>query len=157
MVTLWGCGARQYCGRSGKKAISALGGGSGGFAKVRAHYKKEVSEFEGFAEEEAGMEAHTVELPIVATSDNDDGSMASVVVAAQDFVEGGAVEIGQADIEEDEVRMKRRYGVTGKLTVVEEGKLPVDIFFEGVAKKPGETRVIFDDGDAPGGGDVVLQ
>ena len=54
--------------RSGKGAISAIGGRSGcltgrrsvGFAQVGAHDDEEFGEFEGFAQEEAGLEAHAM-------------------------------------------------------------------------------------------------
>lgn len=133
-------------GKSGKKATSAVGGRSGGFAaeggdgfaKVGAHEEKELAEFEGLAEEEASVEAHAVELPVMATCDDDDRGMASAVVAAQNFVEGSAIEVGKADVEEDEVWVKRGYVATGDVSVVEEGELPVRKVFEGIAKKFGE-------------------
>ena len=59
-----------------------------------AHDDEDFGEFEGFAEEEAGLEAHAMKLPIVAAGDDDDGSVAGAVVAAQDFIEGSAVEVG---------------------------------------------------------------
>ncbi len=68
-----------------------------------AHDEEEFGEFEGFAQEEASVEAHTVELPVVATGDDDDGGVAGAVMAAQDFVEGGTIEVGEADVEQDEV------------------------------------------------------
>ena len=126
-------------------------GGSRGFAEMGAHDDEELGEFEGFAEEEAGLEAHTMELPIVAAGDDDDGGVAGSVVPAQDFEEGGAVEVGEADVEEDEVWVKRRYGATGDVAVGEEGELPVGKVFEGVTKEFGEFGVVFNDGDAPGG------
>lgn len=151
--------------RSGKEAIRAIGGRSGcltgrrsvGFAQVSAHDEEELSEFEGFAEKEASLEAHAMELPVVAAGDDDDGGVTSAVVAAQDFVEGSAVEVGEADVKENEMWMKWGYGVTGDLAVVEEGELPVGEVFEGVAKEFGEFGIVFDDGDAPGGWAVVLQ
>ena len=124
--------------------------------EVGAHHEEKLSEFEGFAEEEAGMEAHAMELPIVAAGDDDDGGVASGVVAAQHFVESGAVEVGKADIEKDEVWLKRGYGVTGDMAVVEEGELPVGEGFESMVKEFGEFGVVFDDGDARGEWGVVL-
>lgn len=152
-------------GRSGKEAIRAIRGGSGaltgrgsaGFAQVGAHDEEEIGEFEGFAQEEAGLEAHAMELPVVAAGDDDNRGVAGAVVAAQDFVEGSAVEVGEADVKENEVWMKWGNGVTGVLAVVEEGELPVGKIFEGVAKEFGEFGVVFDDGDAPDGWGVVLQ
>ena len=151
--------------RSGKEAICAIRTGSGGlagrrsigFAQVGAHDDEELGEFEGFAEEEAGLEAHTMELPIVAAGDDDDGSVAGAVVAAQDFVESSAVEVGEANVEENKVWMKWGYGVTGDVAVVKEGELPVWKVFEGVAKEFGEFGVVFDDDDAPEGWAIVLQ
>jgi hypothetical protein len=151
--------------RSGKEVICAIGGGSGGmvgrgsigFAQVCAHDDEELGEFEGFAEEEAGLEAHAMELPVVAAGDDDYGSVAGAVVAAQDFVEGSTVEVGEADVKENKMWMKRRYGVTGDVAVVKEGELPVGEVFKGVAKEFGEFGVVFDDDDAPGGWAIMLQ
>jgi hypothetical protein len=124
---------------------------------VGAHEEEEVDEFEGFAEKEAGLEAHAMELPVMAAGDDDDGGVAGAVVPAQDFVESSAVEVGEADVKKNEVWMKWGYGLTSDVAVVEEGELPVGEVFEGVAKEFGEFGVVFDDGDAPGGWGVVLQ
>jgi hypothetical protein len=156
-------GGRRRCAhrrKSGKQALGPLGSGGGriaGFAEVGAHNEKEVAEFERFAEEEAGVKAHAVELPVVAAGDDDDGSMTSAVVAAQDFVEGGAVEVGEADVEEDQVRVKCGHVATGDVAVVEEGELPVGKVFEGIAKEFGEFGVVFDDSNAPGGGGIIFK
>ena len=136
--------------RSRKEAICAIGAGSGGlagrrsisFAQVGAHDDEEFGEFEGFTEEEARLEAHAMELPIVAAGDDDDGSVAGAVVAAQDFIEGSAVEVGKADVKENKVWMKWGYSVTGDMTVVKEGELPVWEVFEGVSKEFGEFGVV---------------
>ncbi len=148
-----------------KEAICAFGAGSGGlggrgsirFAQVGAHDDEEFGEFEGFAEEEAGLEAHAMELPIVAAGDDDDGSVTGAVVAAQDFIEGSAVEVGEADVKEYEVWMKWWYSVTGDLAVVKESELPVWEVFEGVAKEFSDFGVVFDDDDTPEGWAIVLQ
>jgi hypothetical protein len=121
------------------------------FAQVGAHDEEEFLQFEGLAEEKAGMKAHAMELPVIAASNDDDRGMTSAAVATQDFVEGGTVEIGETDIEEDEVRGKARYSAQGLLAVGEEGELPVGLVLESVTKKGGEFRVIFDDDNVFGG------
>jgi hypothetical protein len=146
--------------KSGKEALGPLGrrgGGGAAFAEMGAHDEEEIAQFERFAEEEAGLKAHAMELPVVAAGDDDDGGMASTVVAAQDFVQGGTVETGKADIEEDEVRVKCWHVATGYVAVVEESEFPVGKIFEGIAKEFGEFGVVFDDSDAPGGGGIILK
>ena len=151
--------------RSGKQPVRAFGGGSGGltgrrkigFAQVGAHDDEEFGEFEGFAEKKAGLQAHAMKLPVVAAGDDDDWGVTSAVMAAQDFIESGTVEIREADVKQNEMWMKRGYGVTGDLAVVEEGELPVREVFEGIMKKFGEFGVVFDDNDAPGGWTILLQ
>ena len=83
----------------------------------------------------------------MAAGNDDDRGMAGGAVAAENLVEGGTVEVGEADVEEDEMGLQLWYGVAGKLSVGEEGKLPVDVFFEGVEKEVGELGVVFDNSD----------
>ena len=116
-----------------------------------AHDEEEFGEFEGFAEKEASVEAHAVELPVVTTGDDDDGGVAGAVMAAQDFVEGGTIEVGEADVEQDEVGLEVGNALEGLLPIVEEGEVPVGVVFEGVTKKRGELGIVFDDGDDFGG------
>lgn len=116
-----------------------------------AHDEEEFGEFEGFADEEAGVEAHAVELPIMATGDDDDGGVAGAVMAAQDFVEGGTIEIGETNVEQDQVGLELGNVLEGLLAVVEEGEVPVGVIFKGVMKKRGELGIVFDDGDDFGG------
>ncbi len=122
-----------------------------GFVEVDTHDEEEFGEFEGFADEEASLEAHAVELPVVTTGDDDDGGVAGAVMAAQDFVEGGTIEVGETDVEQDEVGLEVGNALEGLLAVVEEGEAPVGVVFEGIMKKPGELGVVFDDGDDFGG------
>lgn len=77
----------------------------GRFAEVRAHDEEEFLESERLAQEEASLEAHAMKLPVVAAGDDDDGSVTSVAVAAQNFVQRGSIEVGQSNIKQDEVRL----------------------------------------------------
>ena len=122
-----------------------------------AHQEEEFVEFEGFAQEEADVQSHAVKLPIMAAGDDDDGRVTSANMAAQDFVEGGAIEAGEADIQEDEVRMQAWDGMARLLSVGEEGELPVRVLFERVKQEAGEIRVVFDNGDMSGRGDIMLK
>lgn len=145
--------------------MSAVGGesagfaaeGGAGFAEMGAHDEEEFAEFEGLTEEKAGVKAHAMKLPVMAAGDDDDRGMASAVVAAQNFVEGCAIEVGKADVEEDQVWVKRRYIATGDVAIVEEGELPVRKVFEDIAKEFGEFGVVFDDGNVLERGGIILK
>jgi hypothetical protein len=121
------------------------------------HHEQEFMEFEGFAQEEAGLQPHTVKLPVVFAGNDDDGRVARAVVAAQNFVESRAVKVGQANVEQDEMRLQARNGLAGLFSIREEGELPVPVLFERVLQQFGNTGVVFDNGDMSGGGDIILK
>lgn len=131
----------------GRAAIEVLMG----FVQVGAHDEEEFLQFERLAQKETRVEAHAVQLPVVTASDDDDGSLAGADVAAQHFVEGSPIKVGQANIQQDEMSWKLGYGAQSLLAVREEGKLPVGIVLESVAKEISKFGVIFDDDDMFGG------
>lgn len=122
-----------------------------GFVQVGAHDEEEFLQFEGLAQKEARMEAHTVQLPVVTAGDDDDGGVAGAIVAAQHFIESSPIKVGQADIQEDKVGWKPGDGAQRLLAVGEEGKLPVGIVLESVTKEVSEFWIVFDDNDMFGG------
>ncbi len=122
----------------------------GGFAEMGTHHEEEFVEFEGFAQEEAGLQPHAVKLPVMFAGNDDDGRVARTIVAAQDFVESGAIQVRQADVEEDEMRMQIGDDLARLLSIREEGELPVPVHFERVLQEFGDTGVVFDNGDMSG-------
>ena len=128
----------------------------GRLAKMGAHHEEKFVQFEGFAQEESGLQPHAVKLPVMFAGDDDDGRVARAVVAAQDFVECDAIQIGQANVEEDEMRVQVGNVLARPLSIVEKGELPVPVHFEGVLQEIGDTGIVFDNGDMPGKRDIIL-
>lgn len=129
----------------------------GRFAEMGAHHKEEFVEFEGFAQEEAGLQPHAAKLPVIFAGDNDNRRVARAVVAAQDFVEGGTVQVGQANIEEDEMRTQAGNDRAGLLSVREESKLPVPVGLERGLQQFSDIGVVFDNGDKPERRTIILK
>lgn len=129
----------------------------GGLTEMGVHHQQEFVEFEGFAQEQAGLQPHAVKLPVVFAGNHDDGRVARAVVAAQDFVESSTVKVGQANIEQDEMRLQARNGLAGLFSIGEEGELPVPVIFECVLQQLSNTGVVFDNSDLPGGEDIILK
>lgn len=129
----------------------------GRLAKMGAHHEEKFVQFEGFAQEEASLQPHAVKLPVMFASDDDDGRVARAIVAAQDFVECDAIQIGQADVEKDEVRVQGRDVLARPLSIVEEGKPPVPVHLKGVLQEIGDTGIVFDNGDVSWQRGIILK
>ena len=123
----------------------------GGFAKMSAHHKEKFVEFEGFVQEETGLQPHAVKLPVMFAGDDNNRRVARAVMPAQDFVESGPIKVGQANIKEDEMRVQPRDVLARLLAIGEEGELPVLVRFERILQEFSDIGIVFDDGDLSGG------
>src|SRR5690348_9398902 len=116
-----------------------------------AHHKEKFVEFEGFVQEETGLQPHAVKLPVMFAGDDNNRRVARAVMPAQNLVESSPIEIGQTNIKEDEMRVQAGDVLARLLAIGEEGELPVPVRFERILQEFSDIGIVFDDGDLSGG------
>src|SRR5579885_2195483 len=63
------------------------------------NHPEQLFHSEWLAQEQARLQAHAVQFPVVAAGDDDDRGIARIAMPAQNLIEGGAIKIGEAHIQ----------------------------------------------------------
>src|SRR5579883_2295380 len=97
---------------------------------------------ERLAQEQPGLQAHAVQFPVVAAGDDDDRGVARVAMAAQNLIEGDAIKIGEANIQQDQVRAQVRQPVFRVLPIGEHVQTPRPCYIQHIVKHVEQSWII---------------
>src|SRR5579885_187051 len=97
---------------------------------------------ERLAQEQPRLQAHAVQFPVVAACDDDDRGIACIAMPAHNLIEGVAIKIGEAHIQQDQVCAQFWQSVFRILPIGEDMQTPRPCYIQHIVKHVEQSWII---------------